>query len=247
MPLGRFRCTPAAHELRKAGSNGFGSPDDTVYPLISRYTTGATTATLDIGGLSGGGLPVGDYRFTIFSTPATSIHDLAGLTLDGDGNGIPGGNYVRTFTIQPPQADLNVSVAVDNPKAIEGGTVNFTVTVDNNAGPQSGSGVQVTDLLPAGLTLVSATTQTGAYNSATGVWNIGSLAKGASAVLTLTATVNSGTVNQTITDAASPKPTKSWPATHRSSSPAAPMTRFSPSLATPPPADLIRPSAAVKV
>jgi uncharacterized repeat protein (TIGR01451 family) len=194
---------PAAYELRKAGSGGFGSPDDVIYPLTPHYTTGATTVSFDIGGLTGTGLPVGSYRFTIFSTTTTSIHDLAGLRLDGDGDGIPGGNYVRTFTIQPPKADLNVTVTVDNSTPIEGGTVTFTVTVDNNAGPQGASNVQVTDLLPSTLTLQNASPPAGTtYDPTTGLWSVGSLAPGASAVLKLTATVNAGTVNATIQDMA---------------------------------------------
>lgn len=49
--------------------------------------------------------------------------------------------------------------------------------------------MQVTDLLLAGLTLVSATPATGTCTSGTGVWAIGSLASGASTTLTVVATV----------------------------------------------------------
>jgi sortase (surface protein transpeptidase) len=49
--------------------------------------------------------------------------------------------------------------------------------------------VQVTDLLPAGLTLVSGTPSTGTFATGTGVWTIASLASGASATLTVVATV----------------------------------------------------------
>ena len=58
-----------------------------------------------------------------------------------------------------------------------GSNVDFTVTA-TNAGPSNASGVQVTDLLPPGLTFVSATPSIGTYNSVTGVWNIGGLAGG---------------------------------------------------------------------
>src|SRR5262249_32971669 len=96
---------PSVYELRKAGSGGFGSPDDVVYALTPHYTPGDPTVPLDIGGLAGGKLPEGTYRLTITSNTGTSIHDLAGLRLDGDGDGTPGGNYVRTFTVvQTPLA-----------------------------------------------------------------------------------------------------------------------------------------------
>jgi uncharacterized repeat protein (TIGR01451 family) len=49
----------------------------------------------------------------------------------------------------------------------------------------------VTDLLPAGLTFVSATPSVGSYTNATGVWNVGNLGNGANATLSIVATVNS--------------------------------------------------------
>ena len=50
----------------------------------------------------------------------------------------------------------------------------FTITL-TNAGPDTATGVQVTDLLPAGLTFVSATPSQGTYNPATGVWTVGTV------------------------------------------------------------------------
>jgi uncharacterized repeat protein (TIGR01451 family) len=193
----------AVYELRKAGSAGFGSPDDVLYTVTPQYTAAGSVASLAINGLAGGGLPVGTYKFTIFSSPSASIHDLAGLMLDGDADGIPGGDYTRTFTIVPPQADVAVTVALDNAQPIEGGTVHYTLTLGDNAGPQAASGMQVTDLLPAGLTLVTATPAAGTtYDPLTGLWSVGSLAIGGSATLVLTATVNSNTLGQTITNSA---------------------------------------------
>ena len=43
-----------------------------------------------------------------------------------------------------------------------------------NDGPDAATGVQVTDLLPAGLTFVSrATASQGTYDDVTGVWTVG--------------------------------------------------------------------------
>ena len=68
-----------------------------------------------------------------------------------------------------------------------GNDVTFTVTVTNE-GPSPATGVELTDLLPAGLAFVSATPVQG-YTPTTGVWAIGALAVGAQTTLTLRATV----------------------------------------------------------
>ena len=53
-----------------------------------------------------------------------------------------------------------------------GDTITFTVTL-TNTGPDAATGVQVTDLLPAGLTFVSADPSQGTYTAATGLWDVG--------------------------------------------------------------------------
>ena len=51
------------------------------------------------------------------------------------------------------------------------------MTLTNN-GPATATNVTVTDLLPAGLTFVSATPSQGTYDSATGVWAVGTVTTG---------------------------------------------------------------------
>src|SRR5262249_20874773 len=97
-------------------------------------------------------------------------------------------NNSGTASVNPQQADLAVGKTVSNPKPNVGDTITFTVTLTDN-GPSNATNVRVTDLLPAGLTLVSASPSQGTYTAATGLWIVGSLAKGAQATLTLTATV----------------------------------------------------------
>jgi hypothetical protein len=88
---------PANFELRLAGPNGlFGDADDTVFGLDPTYAYGGTHVDLDV---IAGNLPDGFYRFTVYSNAGQSIHDLAGLRLDGDANGTEGGDFVRTFNL----------------------------------------------------------------------------------------------------------------------------------------------------
>jgi uncharacterized repeat protein (TIGR01451 family) len=81
----------------------------------------------------------------------------------------------------------------------EGGTVVYMVTVTNN-GTSSATSVAVADTLPTGLTFVSATATAGSYASPN--WTVGTLASGASATLTITATVNLGTGGSNINNSA---------------------------------------------
>ena len=66
---------------------------------------------------------------------------------------------------------------MDDPTPNLGDTITFTVTLTNN-GPSPATNVQVTDLLPTGLTLVMATPNEGSYDAATGVWSVGTVALG---------------------------------------------------------------------
>nr|WP_286943497.1 T9SS type B sorting domain-containing protein [Allomuricauda sp.] len=123
----------------------------------------------------------------------------------GDGQLIPGANgpsyaptvagdyYVRgtkgpcTYDSQPISAyycdpDVVVNKTVDRPEIMEGETATFTIKVRNlGVGPLTN--LQITDNIPAGLTLVSAFTITGSWSGNT--WDIGTLNGGETAFLEL--------------------------------------------------------------
>ena len=90
-------------------------------------------------------------------------------------------------------ANLGVNKTVSNAIPLVGSNVTFTITA-SNAGPTQSPNTIVNDLLSASCyTFVSATPSVGTYNSATGVWSIGTLASGANATLSIVATVISQT------------------------------------------------------
>ena len=97
-------------------------------------------------------------------------------------------------------ADLGITKVADDPTPFVGQNVTFTITVAN-AGPGVASGVTVTDTLPAGLTYVSATPSQGSCSGTNTVTcNLGAINDGASATVTLVATVTtSGTIVNTAT------------------------------------------------
>jgi large repetitive protein len=98
----------------------------------------------------------------------------------------------------PTVIDLDVTKTVNNPTPTVGNNVTFTITVSNEAGFATATGVTLSDSLPAGLTFVSASAAQGSYNSTTGVWTIGTIASGSSTTMTIVAHVtSSGTKTNT--------------------------------------------------
>jgi uncharacterized repeat protein (TIGR01451 family) len=110
-------------------------------------------------------------------------------------------NNDATAVLKVNGSDLALSNGEDNISPSVGATVTFTITLTNN-GPLDDTGIIVTDIVPAGLTYLSSVADQGTYNAATGIWNIGSVANGATATLTLKVTVNTGTATQKITSTA---------------------------------------------
>ncbi|MCB1093826.1 MAG: Ig-like domain-containing protein, partial [Verrucomicrobiae bacterium] len=85
-----------SYELVEAGLNeAFGDLDDVVVPVSVAWLPGLNRVLLDLGDPLAGG----NYRFTIFGNGG--MHDLSGLSLDGDDDTFAGGNYERFFTVQP--------------------------------------------------------------------------------------------------------------------------------------------------
>ena len=146
------------------------------------------------------------------------------LTLEGTVDVGEGGNTIVNTTTaasgdQPDPDmigdDLNESVTVDdnaslvtvktlasgNSTPLEGDTVTFLIEVDNNGAAQA-TNVTLTDLLPAGLTATAnnGVASQGSYDAATGIWTIGTIANGDSAMLTLEGIVDVGEGGNTISN-----------------------------------------------
>ncbi|WP_308873914.1 DUF11 domain-containing protein [Thiothrix subterranea] len=87
-----------------------------------------------------------------------------------------------------PAVDISLTKIADKTAAKRGETVKYTLTATND-GPDTATGVTVTDTMPAGVKYVSDDSTTNAYDHNTGVWNVGDLAKDAPKTLTITVTV----------------------------------------------------------
>ena len=88
---------------------------------------------------------------------------------------------------------------VGDSRVVEGGDLQWTVTVTNN-GPNPASAVTTTVILPPNVvpTANNGTPSIGNYSASSGIWNIGNLAVGANAVLFLEATTQPGSGNSTV-------------------------------------------------
>ena len=120
--------------------------------------------------------------------------DADGFTV-GNNNSVynNGEDYYWLAMANPLQeADLQVSLGVDNTFPEVGETIDLQVDL-KNLGPQSAPDVAVNVVLPTGLTYVSATPEQGTFDADTGVWTVGAMAFDALLGMTLTATVDSGT------------------------------------------------------
>ncbi len=119
-------------------------------------------------------------------------------------------------TLLVPSADVAVSKRSPAGPVTVGGNVTFTVVV-TDIGPDPAQGVTVTDPVPPGLALGSATPSTGTYSASTGVWSVGDLDPGEiqTLVIRLTATAAGNAVNRAV--AASTGPVDPDPANNAAS------------------------------
>ena len=110
-------------------------------------------------------------------------------------------NNSSTVTVDPLQADLEITKTASNPKPQIGSTFDYTIDV-SNLGPDTATGVFVDDVLPAGVTYDSDTSG-GAYDASTGVWTIGTMPALDHQTLTITVLVTMGNSGGTVTNIAS--------------------------------------------
>ena len=88
------------------------------------------------------------------------------------------------ITIRNAVADVQLIKTASNIKPKVGQMFTFTVTARNN-GPDTATGVQITDLIPDGLVFNGYTSSQGTYDPETGIWMVGTILNGSNAVLNL--------------------------------------------------------------
>ena len=148
--------------------------------------------------------PGSTFNFTAEVTvPATVTELLKPVYFRVQPNG-GGGAWNTDFlqaAVQAAQlADLAIVKTVDNALPEESDTIVYTLTLTNN-GPRNASQIEVTDVLPGGLTYVS-DDGAGSYNPVSGLWTPAPVNSGNSVTLNITLTVDAGTAGSTISNTA---------------------------------------------
>ncbi|AMM50604.1 hypothetical protein TH61_04640 [Rufibacter sp. DG15C] len=161
-------------------------------PTVSKGTYNVANGVWTVGNLASGETAT----FTVNSTITTAGTIVNTATIRGnEADQTPGNNSSTVITVVGATgagvANLGISKSVDKGDVTLGEQVVFTLRA-TNAGPSDATGVKVTDVLPAGLDYVSASTSVGtvAFNEAnrTITWSIGNIARNqADVVLTITA------------------------------------------------------------
>ena len=169
-------------------------------PVVFKNTGGTTitqTPTLT---------PGETFAFTAEVTAPAAVTELLQpiyfrvSPTSGSGANSWNSNFVQAAVQVGQLADLAITKSVDVPTPSEGDIIVYTLTLTNN-GPGNAAQLEVTDVLPTGVTYVSDDSG-GDYDDATGVWTPNPLNSGASAVLNITVTVDAGTAGITITNTA---------------------------------------------
>ncbi|MGV3503380.1 MAG: ice-binding family protein [Adhaeribacter sp.] len=150
-----------------------------------------TTGLISIGQMANGETIIITIKATIIAAGPIN-NNVTVVANEPDPN--PGNDDDEVIVVVPPtSADLSVVKTISPVKASYnvGENITYTITARNN-GPNNATNVVVNDLLPAGLTLRGFTVQPpgGSYDPVTGIYNINNLDNGATAVLTIQATIN---------------------------------------------------------
>ncbi len=168
-----------------------------------------------VGGLGGSSARVG---YSNGSQTAGSFFELPGSGVPGsfldtntttgliynDLNSTQPGRYLFQVRGGTVQSSADMAISANGPQsAATGSTITYTLTA-TNLGPNTATGVTVTDTLPAGFTFVSATPSnicSPAGQPVVVTCNVGSLANGSNAIITIQASIPT-TASGTATDTA---------------------------------------------
>jgi uncharacterized repeat protein (TIGR01451 family) len=179
--------------LTNATANAGGTVTYTVYSDTNCKTSVADGGTVNV---TNGSVP--NSSDVTFNTPGTYYWQAS---YSGDANNAPAtSTCTDEQLVISPLIDLAVT-KVGSPNPVEvGNNITWTIVVTNN-GPDTATGVTISDPMPAGNTFVSATPSQGSCTGGAILQcSLGTIAAGASVTITLVTTPSAvGTVTNTVT------------------------------------------------
>lgn len=165
--------------------------------VAGEFSTTSEIATVEGTGSKDVSIDAGTYDVTenipagwTLSDRFCYVYNTESNTGEGIQNGVAvtlvaGDHIVCTFDNTATGADLSIDKTVDDTTPDQNQNITYTLTA-HNAGPTAIAGVEVTDVLPAGLEFVSAD---GDYATTTGIWTIGTLTAGSTTTMHIVAKV----------------------------------------------------------
>lgn len=144
---------------------------------------------------------VKELNITAKMTQLGTITNEANLTSTDQYDANSNNNGDSVIVSVGGEADLALTKIGDRAVATRGSTMTFKLKLEN-LGPDNASDVNISDLIPEGMTYRSHSVSNGEYNDTTGVWSQSSLANGDSAELNITVYIDLN-ASDSITNSAS--------------------------------------------
>lgn len=160
----------------------------TVAAITSNAPAG-TTYNASTGVWTIGNLAVNEIKTLTITAPVSQLGTITNTAVLVDRTGLQldehSGNNTASSTITVnPTADVAVTASVSKANPNQNEAIAYTITVSNN-GPNNATGVNVSNQLPAGLTITGSSATAGTFNATTGAWNVGTVLTSGSQTLTI--------------------------------------------------------------
>jgi len=166
------------------------------------YTAGSSATIPGIGSITISEL--GLYTFVPNNYWSGVVPNILYSISDGYG-GTSLAELIITVTPIPHYIDLEITKLLTNPDPMvtdsifKNGTLTFTIILKNKSSILDATNIVVLDSLPSSFTYISSTVSSGSYDTPTGIWTLNQLNANDSAIITVTAIVDTSGQNDVYT------------------------------------------------
>lgn len=161
-----------------------------ITPSKGSVLEGNEVFTANLGELNSG--ETATIAINATSIAAGDLINTASITSNETDSNSSNNFITQTLTVNPVDpapVDLELTKTVSNSNPNVGDQITFTLTLTNK-GPGIASSIKVADILPPGLSFISANSIQGTYDSNTGIWDVGNMRDNLTRTLNISAQVN---------------------------------------------------------